>query len=71
MITRLLQVLQSKNRLLQVLQSIARLLGGEEECWMELQAMVTRMGEGSLKRRAMSCEVETIPPEMWVQYRIS
>ena len=48
----------------QVLQAVARLLGGEEECWMELQAMVTRMGEGSLKRRAMSCEVEVIPLEM-------
>lgn len=50
--------------LMRVLQSIAKLLGGEEECWMELQAMVTRMGEGSLKRRAMCCEVEMIPPEI-------
>ncbi|KAL5263093.1 hypothetical protein ACHWQZ_G008487 [Mnemiopsis leidyi] len=50
--------------LMRVLQAIAKLLGGEEECWMELQAMVTRMGEGSLKRRAMSCEVEVIPPQI-------
>ena len=33
---------------------------------MELQALVTRMGEGSLKRRAMSCEVELLPSDMLV-----
>lgn len=41
---------QHKIDFFQVLQATAEFLGGDEECWMELQSMVTRMGEGSLKR---------------------